>query len=35
MDLFFIIKKKKVYEEVQVFHFKDLGKLSWKLTFKK
>lgn len=30
MDLFFIIKK--VYEEIQVFHFKDLGKLSWKLT---
>lgn len=32
MDLFFIIKKKKVYEENQVFHFKDLGMLSWKLT---
>lgn len=31
MDLFFIIKK-KVYEEIQVFHFKDLGRLSWKLT---
>lgn len=30
MDLFFIIKK--VYEENQVFHFKDLGTLSWKLT---
>lgn len=31
MDLFFIIKK-KVYEENQVFHFKDLGVFSWKLT---
>lgn len=31
MDLFFIIKK-KVYEEIQVFHFKDSGKLLWKLT---
>jgi len=30
MDLFFIIKK--VYEENQVFNFKDLGMLSWKLT---